>query len=427
MPSLFQRNIVDQLLLALSDTPVVVLNGARQTGKSTLVQQIMTKDYPARYVTFDDVAALGAVRRDPIGFLEGFDGPAILDEVQRVPELMLAIKASVDRDRRPGRFVLTGSASILNLPKLADVLTGRMELLTLWPLSQGELLGHKEAFVDLVFADHLPMTKSRWAKQGNLWTGPILTGGYPEAVSRTRPDRRRAWFDAYVNTILVRDVRDLSNIAGLAEMPRLLEMIAARAGGLLNYADLSRDIGFNQVTLKRYLTLLEAIFLVQPVRPWFSNRVKRLVKSAKLYLCDTGLLAHLLNVSSETIGRDTKEKGPLLENFVAVELMKQITWSRTRPHLYHFHDYSGVEVDFVLEPAPGRPIVAIEVKAAANVAAADLKGLRVLSESLGDRFLRGIVLYTGVEAIPFAKNLHALPIESLWSTAMDAPAVMGDV
>jgi predicted AAA+ superfamily ATPase len=367
------------------------------------------------------MTVLGAARRDPTGFLAGLDGPAILDEIQRAPELLLAIKASVDRDRRPGRFLLTGSASILNLPRIADALAGRMELLTLWPLSQGELLGLKEGFVDQVFSDRLPDVDTAHTKRGNVWSDRILVGGYPEVISRTKPDRRRAWFDSYINTLLIRDVRELSNITGLADMPRFLEILAARAGGLLNYADLSRDAGLNQVTFKRYFTLLQAIFLIRTLRPWFSNRTKRLMKSEKLYLCDTGLLAHLLDFSSEHIARDSKAKGALLENFVAVELMKQTAWSHTRPQLFHFRDYAGAEVDFVLESEAGRRIVGIEVKAAATITPEDGKGLCVLAESLGSRFVRGVILYTGTTVVPFAKNVHALPLETLWMTPNRKP------
>jgi len=417
----FQRNIKERLLAALSDTPVVVLNGARQTGKSTLVQQLAEKEYPAQYVSLDDMGMLGAARRDPVGFLAGLEGPVILDEVQRAPELLLAIKASVDRDRRPGRFLLTGSASILNLPRLADALVGRMEVLTLWPLSQGEILGRREGFIDQIFSERLQEAQKARAKRGNVWADRVLAGGYPEVISRAKPDRRRAWFDSYLNTLLIRDVRDLSNIAGLADMPRLFEILAARAGGLLNYADLARDAGLNQITFKRYFTLLQALFLIRTVRPWFSNRIKRLVKSEKLYFCDTGLLAHLLDFPAEHIARDSMSKGALLENFVAAELIKQSTWSDTRLQLLHFHDYTGAEVDFVLETDGGRRVVGIEVKAAATVNPDDAKGLRILAKSLGNRFVRGIVLYTGSTMVPFAENMHALPLETLWTTSGGKP------
>jgi len=235
---MYPRHVTQNLLATLADTPLVVLHGARQTGKSTLVRQVGQTKHPARYLTLDEAGVLAAARGDPAGFIAGLDGPVILDEVQRAPELLLAIKADVDRNRRPGRFLLTGSANVLTLPRLADTLAGRMEILTLWPLSQGELAGVKEGFIDGLFAHRLPPLPSQDAAKtpargkANLLRR-MLIGGYPEAVARTDPDRRRAWFESYLGTILWRDVRDLANIAGLADLPRLLAVAAARAGGLL--------------------------------------------------------------------------------------------------------------------------------------------------------------------------------------------------
>lgn len=411
---MFQRHITKHVLEALSDTPVVVLHGARQTGKTTLVRQIADTQYPAQYITFDDLNMLGAAQRDPVGFVAGLKGPVVLDEIQRAPELLLAIKESVDNDRKPGRFLLTGSASVMNLPRIADALVGRMELLTLWPLSQGEMLDQEEGFIDWVFSE-APFDKSLIKPESTTsWQDLALAGGYPEAINRKQQDRRRSWFDTYLNIILIRDVKELSNITGLSDLPRLLEILSARAGGLLNYADLSRDAGVNQVTFKRYFTLLQAIFLVQTLQPWYSNRVKRLMKSEKLYLCDTGLLARLLNIGPKDLVRDSKAKGVMLENFVAMELMKQISWSRTRPRLYHFRDYAGNEVDFVLESGSGRKIVGIEVKSSATIGYDDTKGMCILSESLGEDFVRGVIFYTGKSVVPFAENIHAVPLEALW-------------
>ncbi|HPO13469.1 MAG TPA: ATP-binding protein [Candidatus Hydrogenedentes bacterium] len=411
---MYPRNLLDQVLAALSDTPVVVLNGARQTGKSTLAKHLLAHAYPADYMTLDDLSILGMARRDPAGFLEGHRGALIVDEVQRAPDLLLAIKEAVDRDRRPGRFLLTGSAHMLNLPRLADVLVGRSELLTLWPLSQGELLGYKEAFVDTLFRDALPEIPPCRTASADLWTNHIVPGGYPEAIARQEPARRRAWYESYLNTLLLRDVRDLSNVAGLADFPKFLELLAARAGSLINYADAARDAGLNKITLKRYFTLLQAVFLVHTVRPWFTNRIKRLMKSEKLYLCDTGLLVHLLDFTFDQHARNDKVRGAILENFVAMELLKQLSWSQIRPRIYHFRDYQGTEVDFLLETPGGRQLVGIEVKAASMVNPEDVKGLQTLAETLGDHFVRGVVLYMGREAISLGKNLHALPIESLW-------------
>lgn len=412
---LFSRHITDKLLEALSDTPVVALNGARQTGKSTLVQSLADRNYTAQYLTLDDLGVLSAARRDPVGFLEGITGPIIIDEAQRAPDLLLAIKAEVDRNRQPGRFLLTGSAHILSLPRFSDALAGRMEILTLWPLSQGEIEGRKEGFIDFLFGKETPSIKKNHAEGKKELINRMLAGGYPEVLSRPKMERRRAWFESYMSSILQRDVRDMANITGLADLPRLLQVLASHAGGLINYADLARDSGLNQVTLKRYFTLLEGIFIIRTIQPWFTNRIKRLVKAPKLYLCDTGLLAHLLDLTEERLKRDPYSQGALLENFVAQELMKQRTWSRARPEIYHFRDYIGNEVDFVLEAQGRKMLVGIEVKSSATVGSNDFKGLRVLSETLGEHFHRGIVLYTGQGVVPFGKNLHAIPVSALWN------------
>ncbi|HRK34895.1 MAG TPA: ATP-binding protein, partial [Candidatus Hydrogenedentes bacterium] len=374
-PSQHRRNITPAVLEALADTPVVVIHGARQTGKSTLAQQIADGPYPATYLSLDDLTLLGTVTNDPAGFVAGLTGPVVIDEIQRVPELLLAIKASVDRDRRPGRFLLTGSAHVLALPRLADSLAGRMEVQTLWPLSQGELRGQSENFIDALFADEGLTFPGLTPIAPQSLINMILQGGFPEVTTRTSPMRRKAWFNAYVTAVIEREVRDLSNVAGLTELPRLLGLLAARAGSLLNYADLARDAGMNQVTLKRYVALLNAVFLTINVRPWFTNRAKRLMKSEKVYMVDTGLLAHLLNISGDDLSHDPHAKGALFENFVAVEIMKQRTWSTIMPDIYHYRDYAGSEVDLVLEAPGGRKVVGIEVKASATLRKKDLKGM----------------------------------------------------
>ncbi len=350
---MIRRNITPALLAALADTPVVLLTGARQTGKSTLAQEIATTTHPARYLTFDDAGVLAAARADPAGFLAGVADAIILDEVQRVPELFLALKVAVDRDRRPGRFLLTGSANVLLLPRLADSLVGRMEVLTLWPLSQGEIEDVAEGFVDAVFADTLP----RLTTAPEEWPGLLdrmLRGGYPEVLDRAEEDRRSAWFGSYITTLLQRDVRDLAHIEGLTAVPRLLAVLAARTTALLNFSELSRSIAMPQSTLKRYLALLETTFLLQPLPAWSSNLGKRLVKAPKVVLSDPGLIASLLAVNKERLIADRGLAGPLLENFAVMELRKQAAWSRTQPQLFHFRTQTGQEVDIVLEDSAGR-------------------------------------------------------------------------
>jgi predicted AAA+ superfamily ATPase len=293
------------------------------------------------------------------------------------------------------------------LPRLSESLAGRMEILSLYPFSQGEIDGIKEA----LFEKRLPHFSQ--SKKDNISIiDRIIAGGYPEAVSRTVPSRRRAWFDSYITTILLRDVRDITDTDGLSNMTRLLSLIAVRSPSLLNFAEFSRTIAIPQTTLKRYMMLLEATFLIRSLPAWSGHLGKRLVKASKLILCDTGLMAHLLGANKERI-ISAGLIGPLLENFVIMEMEKQITWSEIRPKIFHFRTQAGQEVDIVLEDSSGR-IVGIEVKASATVGGKDFNGLKTLAEITGKNFIRGIILYTGDNIIPFGNNLHVLPVSSIW-------------
>jgi len=407
------RHATDALLDALHDTPVVYLQGARQTGKSTLVRAVAERQHPAQYLTLDSAAVLAAALRDPEGFVAGLERPVVIDEVQRAPSLALAIKAAVDTDRRPGQFLLTGSASVMSLPALSDSLAGRMELHTLWPFSQGELADVRETFVDRVFAERLMSPDTAPDTEESL-VDRICTGGYPEIQTRRSHARRQAWFDSYVDAILQRDVRDLANIERLSEIPRLLALLASRAGELLNFADSGRTLGIPQTTLKRYLALMEMTFLVRLMPAWFSNLGKRLAKAPKLLLTDTGLLTHLIEADEGRLRRNRTLLGHVLENFVAMELIKQLGWSERRCRLFHFRTESGAEVDLVLEDRAGR-LVGVEVKSATSVRQEDFRGLETLARLSGDRFMRGVVLCTGPAVVPFGRNLFALPVSQLWA------------
>jgi uncharacterized protein len=412
---MLRRNLLPAITAALADRPVVLLHGPRQTGKSTLATAAAPS---ARYLTFDDLTLVGAAAADPRGFLDGLadSAPVILDEVQRVPDLFPAIKAIVDRDRTPGRFLLTGSANIYLVPRISESLAGRMEVATLLPLSQGEIEGHHESFISAIFARRLSLAPKALSPspRATPLAERIVRGGYPELVTRIARARRDAWFASYITAILGRDVRDLANIEDLAMLPRLLALVASRTSGLLNFADLSRSITLPQSTLKRYFSLLQATFMIHLVPPWSANIGLRLVKSPKVFLGDTGLAAHLLAASPARLKREPALLGPLLENFVVTELLKQLSWTAAAPSLYHFRTTTGREVDMVLEDRAGR-IVGIEVKSAATITSDDLKGMRALAETAGTRFLRGIILYTGGEHIPFGKDLHALPLHTLWT------------
>lgn len=399
------RHLTPVLQEVLEDTPVLMLVGARQVGKSTLAAGLTLPD---RHFTLDDLSTLAAARSDPAGFIRALPDGALIDEIQRAPELLLPLKASVDRDRRPGRFLLTGSANVLTLPRVADSLAGRMSVHQLWPLSQGELAGTPEDFIATVFGEDLPPA----ATPDDL-VPRLLQGGYPEVLSRRTERRRAAWFTDYLRTLMERDVRDLSRISGVTELPRLLTLLATRSGNLLNASDLARDAGLNNVTLTRYLDLLRALFLVDTLPAWATNVGKRLIKAPKVLLPDTGLSASLQGVTAERIERDRSLLGGLLENFVVGELSRQRGWSAVDVSLYHYRTAGGQEVDAVLEARDGR-VVGIEVKASATVSNREFRGLQALQEDAGARFHRGVVLYTGDRVLPFGERLHAVPVGALW-------------
>jgi hypothetical protein len=414
------RRLADPLRDALADTPAVLINGARQTGKSTLVQSTDLASQNRQYLTFDDPGILAAARRDPNGFIAGLNLPVTLDEVQHVPELFPVIKAAIDRNRQPGQFLLTGSANVMLLPKLSDSLAGRMEVLTLWPFSQGELRGVRENFVEHLFSTgHVSTARANGSgrRSSVSWEELLeimVAGGYPPAVARHTPARRDAWFQSYVLTMLQRDIRDLASIADFTAIPRLLSVVAARASSLLNFADLSRTMALPQTTLKRYFALLENTFLVQLLRPWARNLGKRVIQTPKVYLDDSGLLAHTLGATVDRLKTEGNLTGPVLENFVLMELRKQCSWSAIRPDLFYWRTVSGQEVDFVLEDHAGK-VVGIEVKAAATLGSNDVRGLKALADAVGKSWIRGVVLYSGTEVIPFAADLHGVPLNGLWS------------
>ena len=397
---------------ALLDTPVVLLLGARQVGKSTLAKAVLQAGFAGRYYSLDDAAVRRAAEVDPSGFAAAGEGLTILDEIQLAPQLFRALKLEVDRGRRPGRFLLTGSANVMVLPALSESLAGRMEIIHLEGLSQVEVRGAAGNLVDRLFAK-APLRPQRLALDRDELIAAILAGGFPEA--RTRAERRRSqWFESYLQTILQRDVRELSQIEGITQLPRLLELVAVRSTGLLNMAELSRTLGLPLNTLKRYLGLLEAVFLLATLPAWSSHLGKRLVKSPKLLLRDTGLMGHLIGADHDRLRMDPDLLGGLLETFAAAELRKLLGWSRSRARLFHYRTHPGHEVDLLLERADGR-VAGIEVKASSSVGPRDFRGLQSLSEALGAAFHRGVVLYSGSELLPFGPKLWAVPASALWS------------
>jgi hypothetical protein len=406
---MYQRFLKDNIIKASKDTPVITVCGARQSGKSTLLTH-MGEDIPNLiYKTFDEVTTRSIAQQNPQAFLEGLARPLVLDEVQHVPALFQAIKYFVDKDRKPGEFYLTGSANILTLPKISESLAGRMELQTLWPLSHGEIISKKEDFIDRLFSPSFSLENRTL---DDSIENILLKGGYPEVIKRDS-ERRHQWFQSYLDTILQRDIAALSKIEGVTFLPDLLTLLAERVGGLNNMSDLSRGLGLPHTTLVRYLSLLKAIFLTVEVQPWFTNVSQRVVKSNKIFFNDSGLLGFLLGATDESLKTDRKMFGKLLENFVFMELMKQIGWNRNHVKIYYFRTRLNQEVDFVLENFDGR-IVGVEVKSSTSYSENDSKGLKILKEYAGKHFYRGTILYTGIDSLQFEKDMYLLPISSLW-------------
>lgn len=398
------------LVEALADTPVVLVHGPRQCGKTTLARQVGDAAGYA-YVSFDDDVQQAAAQADPVGFIADLPDKVVLDEVQRVPGLFTSIKAAVDADRRPGRFMLTGSANVLLVPKLTDSLAGRMEILRLHPLAQTELTAVEPGFLSALFGKMFTVGKSG-QRLGKALAGRVVAGGYPAALARGTSRRRAAWYRDYIDTQVQRDVRDLARISTLRALPRLLALAAGQTAHLLNVADLAAPFQLSRPTIRDYMTLLERVFLLEELPPWHSNRLKRLIKTPKLHLCDTGLASALLGVDGAALWDDRPLYGQLLETFVYQELRRQASWQEEPLAFHHFRDKEGAEVDVVLEQS-GK-LAGVEIKAAATVTAADFKGLRKLKNAAGKRFVAGVVLYDGPAVASFGDGLYAVPISTLW-------------
>lgn len=385
-----------RLLVALDDTPVVLVQGPRQCGKSTLVQSVQH----GPYVTLDDSLARSAAALTPASFLSAHGPKLVLDEVQREPGLFREVKKLVDRDRSPGRFLMTGSANVLLLPKLADSLAGRMEVLPLWPLAQAEFEGCPVAFAD------------RLAKPGRTEAAEVLTdrlqrGGFPEPSSRTSARRRRAWFESYVKALVERDVRDLADIEGLAHLPRLLRALAARPYEVANVSSLSRETGLPHTTLTRYLGLFEGVFLLKAVPAWTTLKA-RTAKTDRLAFVDSGVWSYLHGPGPVPLGA--------WEMFVAMELVKQSGWAEQEYEVMHFRSVRHHTVPVVLRFADGG-VVGVTVIDRPEPEPADLRALQFFAEVAGPEFRQGVVLHTGARSGPVSEHMWARPISDLWSAA----------
>ncbi len=409
-PTLYPRWIEPRIDEALLDTPVVLLAGPRQAGKTTLVRQYAERGLS--YLTLDDELTLLSALEDPVGMIRNLDR-AVIDEIQRAPQLLLAIKKSVDEDRRPGRFLLTGSANLMALPTVADSLAGRMETLFLLPLSQSEIENRPSNWISSIFAGQILTANPSIV--GNELIEPVLRGGYPESVSRPTAKRRIAWTRQYIDAIIQRDVRDVAEIDKLDQLPRFLHALSQTAGQMCNYAKLGGQVGLDGKTVSRYTSVFEQMYLLKRIDVWARNRLKRVVKTPKLQFIDSGLLAMLTDVSHKDIQLDKTRYGHVLESFVFGELLKHTTTADNEYRLLYYRDADKFEVDMVIENMAGQ-LVGIEVKASATVKERDLRGLRKLASLAGDQFKMGVLLYDGSETMPLGENIWAAPLSSLWGS-----------
>ena len=416
--SFLKRAITHQVLTGLKDSPCIFLNGPRQAGKSTLAHSI-AKKMGADYITLDDMQILSSVISDPEGFLLGIQNKIVIDEIQMAPVLFRLLKKIIDESRllslsskKPqGKFLLTGSASIMALPALSDALVGRMEVHTLYPFSIGETTGYAEGFVEFLFNHEIKLTKN--AFEPFLLEKMVNRASFPE-ISTLSFEKQSRWFNNYLLTLVQRDLRTIIDIEKIDAIPLLIRLLATRAASTIQDAAISGEIGLNKVTFARYKATLHHLFLFFQVPPWFANLGKRIVKAPKLYFTDTAQLCHLLGAPIKNLKiRDPFLYGKILENFVASELQKQLSW-QPGYRLYHFRTHDQKEVDFVIEREDGN-ILAIEVKSRGHALAEDFNTIRFLHEQLKSKFILGIVLYQGNDIIPFGEKYFALPISALWN------------
>lgn len=409
---ILRRHALPLVLEALADTRVVFIAGARQVGKSTLARDVMREvDRGATEVDLDLRAARDAASADPDGFIAGLQPPVLIDEVQRAPDLLLAIKRAVDRDPTPGRFLLTGSANLLTARKVKDALTGRMETIRLWPLAQAEVHRRSGNLVDALFAGALPPVVEAPVGR-HAFVDVVAAGGFPEAMVRDGR-RRDHWFANYIDSTLDRDLREISDARKLHEVPRLLRLLASQAANVFSYRGVADRLDLTHGTVREYVDLLRTVFLVHLLPAWRPGIGAREAHAPKAHLVDSGLLAHLLGADRERIAGDDQVTGKVLENFVVTELLKHAEWAAVDATAYHYRQRDE-EVDLLFESRSG-DVAAVEVKAAASVNRKEVRAMEKLRDHRGDRFKAGVVVCTCEQTIPLGDRLWAVPVSALWA------------
>lgn len=416
-PGHIRRRLVDVIAARLQEEPVIVLQGPRTVGKSTLLREIAA-GRNARLLDLDDLATRDAVAGDPALFVAG-RGLVCIDEVQHVPALYAAIKAELNRDLRPGRFVLTGSTRSDAVGAAAQALTGRMHLLTVYPLSQGEIAGVREGMVEELFQDATRAVDAGRISETerSAYVDRVTAGGFPLAIARSQAGRGR-WIDDFVGSTLERDVRELARVRQRARLPQLLRSLAGQTAQVLNIANAARTLGMDERTAENYTRLLEAVFLLQRLPAWGTTLRSRVAARPKVHVVDSAVAARLLRLDPARLERPEPSAltqfGHLLETFVVAEIAKQVSWLDDIVAMGHWRTHDGLEVDFVIEHADGS-VVAFEVKASGRMTAGDLRALRSLREACGESFIAGVGLYLGRQSYTLEDRLHVLPADRLWT------------
>lgn len=408
---MYKRYAEAKIVTALKDTPAIMVVGPRQCGKTTLVKQIIDESWA--YITLDDVNQLRFAKDDPIGFIRHYaEKNLVIDELQRAPELILPIKQAIDENRLPGRFLLTGSANALTLPQVADSLAGRLEVVPLLPLAECEINGNASSFLDKIFLEKVPET--RQIRVRDKLIAKVISGGFPEALLRAEDSRRVAWFNQYILSMTQKDMKDLGQIEHLEVMPRLIQLMCNQTGNLIDYTEVGNVLGLSRQTIVKYLQLLEQLFIFQELPAWHRNDNKRLIKTPKAHIVDSGLLCAMRRINQEKIKRDPRLLGGILENYVLCELRRLASWREETLYFSHYRDKDQVEVDIILETLAG-DVFGIEVKASATLRKSDFHGLEKLKKAAGKNFRMGLVLYDGDHTNSFDETIFSLPIASVWS------------
>ena len=411
------RHVEGVIAEALADTRIVIVNGARQSGKSTAVHRLV-RDLPGVIERkLDRPNDLTAARLDATEFV-AHDGLLVIDEIQRAPELILPIKARVDADNRPGQFLLTGSARLLGLRGLPDALVGRSETIELWPFAQGEIDGKPDRFVDAVFEPEPRLATSATLDRSD-YIERTTRGGFPEAVGRSG-SRRSRFFESYARDLIDRDVTQLGEIQRRDDLTRLLSVLADRAASPLSIDGLANGLAISKNTVERYIALFEEVFMLKRIPAWTNSATTRATRARKLVFVDSGICAHLAGLTPERLKRDPARCGSLIENFVISEIMRQLAWSEAFARVHHYRTRDGEGVDAVIEHHDGR-LVGIEVKASSSVSGDDLRHLRRLRTKADANFHLGVLLYTGTQILPMGERLIAAPIDSLWESGSPGP------